>query len=167
MPWQPFHAVIDLPWEKAEAAMAGNASKAQAAATRSLRELLRKLRDTRRGPRGSGDEGSDRGVEVVAAGIVAGGGQNPAQIPNPHIRAHAAEGRLFRESAERAAQANGLTWRSFAQKSLYPTVAAELRYSVAALRSKVAALGAGRIKPWRGEEKEAAAAAWAALAGGG
>ena len=157
MPWQPFHQVIDLPWEKAQAATASEANKAQAAAAHALRELLENLRD----PRGSE---ADSGIRVVAAGIVAGGGQDPGQIPNPHIRAHAAEGRLCREAAESAAAANSLTRRTFSQKDLYPTLAEELKRTAAVLRSQVAALGAKQIKPWRREEKEAAAAAWGALA---
>ncbi len=157
MPWQPFHKAIDLPWEKAQAAVAGEANKAQAAAARALRELLENLR----GPQGPV---ADSEVRVVAAGIVAGGGQDPGKIPNPHIRAHAAEGRLFREAAEFAAEANGLARRTFSQMDLYPTVAGELKRTAAALKSQVAALGANRNKPWRGDEKEAAAAAWAVLA---
>ncbi len=157
MPWQPFHQVIDLAWEKAQAAMSGVAEKAQAAATRALRELIENLRD-------QGGLETDSEVRVVAAGIVAGGGQDPGQIPNPHIRAHAAEGRLFRKAAECAAEANRLSRRTFSQKDLYPTLARELKRTVAVLKSQVAALGAKRIKPWRGEEKEAATAAWAALA---
>ena len=157
MPWQPFHAVIDLPWEKAQAAKASDANKAQVAATHALRDVLDNLRDLR----GSETEAEPR---VVAAGIVAGAGQDPGQIPNPHFRAHAAEGRLFRKAAEFAAEANGLTRRTFSQKDLYSALAGELKRTAAVVKSQVAALGAKRIKPWRGEEKEAAAAAWAALA---
>ncbi len=150
-PWQPFHAVMDLPWNEAVAATRKAASAAQAAAARGLCELQKQVRVL--------------GFELRAAGIVAGGGQDPAHIGNAHIRAHAAEGQLFREAAERGADACGLERRTFALKSLYQTAAPEIGCSVAALKSRITALGATRIKPWRAEEKEAALAAWVVLAG--
>jgi hypothetical protein len=149
--WQPFHAVIDLPWKEALAATRGAANEAQAAAARALRELQKQIRDA--------------GLELQTAGIVAGGTLDPAQIANPHIRAHAAEGRFFREAAERGAQACGLAWRTFAQKNLYATAAPEIGCTVESLKSRVTALGATRIQPWRADEKEAALAAWVVLAG--
>ncbi|MBI1940339.1 MAG: hypothetical protein HYS33_02390 [Acidobacteria bacterium] len=149
--WQPFHAVIDLPWKEAVAATREAAREAQVAAAHALRELQKRLRDA--------------GLELQSAGIVAGGTLDPAQIANPHIRAHAAEGRFFREAAERGAEACGLAWRTFAQKSLYAMAATEIGCTVESLKSRVTALGTTRIKPWRADEKEAALAAWVVLAG--
>jgi hypothetical protein len=142
---------MNLPWKEAEAATKEAAQAAQAAAARSLRQLQNQVRDL--------------GLELRGAGIVAGGSQDPAQIGNPHIRAHAAEGRFFREAAERGADACGLARRTFTQKNLYQTAAPEMGCSVGALKSRVTALGGTRIKPWRADEKEAALAAWVVLAG--
>jgi hypothetical protein len=152
-PWQPFHAVMDLPWEKAVAATRKAAKEAQAAAARGLQELQKQIRDS--------------GIELRRVGIVATGTQDPAQIGSPHIRAHAAEGQFFRQAAEGGADACALERRTFGQKSLYPTAAAEIACSVESLKSRVTALGAKRVKPWRADEKEAAVAAWAVLAGSG
>lgn len=101
---------------------------------------------------------------MEAAGIVTSSTQNPARITNPHIRAHAAEGQFFREAAERGTDACGLPRRTIMLKNLYETLAPEMGCSIEALKSRVAALGAAGIKPWRAEEKEAALAAWVVLA---
>ncbi len=151
--WQPFHAVMDLPWKEAQEATKEVAREARAAAARGLRELQKQLRDS--------------GIDLQGAGIVGGSLLDPAQIGNPHIRAHAAEGQFFRQAAERGAGACGLLTRTFAQKSLYETAAPEIGFSVKALKLRVTALGAKRIKPWRADEKEAALAAWVLLAGRG
>jgi hypothetical protein len=147
--WQPFHAVMDLPWEKALAATRPAAQAARAAGARSLRELQTRARGA--------------GAKWVGAGIVAGGAIDPATIGNPHIRAHAAEGRFFREAAEAGADACRLARHTFPQKSVFQEVAAVFGCSVATLKTRATALGAGRIKPWGAEEKEAAVAAWAVL----
>jgi hypothetical protein len=148
--WQPFHVVMDLPWKEALVATRESAREAGAASARGLREIQKELRH--------------QGLELKGAGIVATGSQDPARIGSPHIRAHAAEGRFFREAAERGAHTCGLARRTFAQKNIYEASAPEMGCSVATLKSRVAALGAARIKPWRAEEKEAALAAWVVLA---
>ena len=150
-PWQPFHPVMDLPWKGAVAATRGAAKEARAAATRAIRELQKGARDL--------------GLELQGAGIVAGSLLDPGQIPNPHIRAHAAEGQFFRQAAERGAAACGLAHRTFAQKTLYQVAARELGCPVESLRPKLAALGAKHFRPWAADEKDAALAAWVVLAG--
>ena len=149
--WQPFHPVMDLPWKDAVAATRGAAKEAQAAATGGVRELQKGVRVL--------------GLELQGAGIVTGSILDPGQIPNPHIRAHAAEGRFFRQAAERGVAACGLAHRTFAQKTLYQVAARELGCPVESLRRKLAALGAKHFKPWAADEKEAALAAWVVLAG--
>jgi hypothetical protein len=149
-PWQPFHAVMNLPWKEALAATREPAREAGAAAARGLREIQKQVRDA--------------GLDLQCAGIVDTGTQDPAHIGSPHIRAHAAEGQFFRQATERGADACGLDRRTFAQKTIYETAAPEIGCSVAALKSRVAALGVSGIKPWRAEEKEAALAAWIVLA---
>src|SRR5262245_16785453 len=47
------------------------------------------------------------GHEVRRAGLVVGSQIDPAKIANPHIRAHALEGRLFRTVLEDALTAQG------------------------------------------------------------
>jgi hypothetical protein len=96
-------------------------------------------------------------------GIVAGSDQDPSKIGNPHIRAHAAEGRLFREAIEAGADSLHLSRCCFLEKEIYETAAAELRLSVAAVKKRAAEFGASVGRPWRGDEKVAAVSAWVML----
>ena len=149
--WQPYHEVIHLPWESADAKVQKMAKPIRAATSRAMSELARQVRAS--------------GYELCGAGIVGGGSQHPAKIGNPHIRAHAAEGRLFRDILETGAAACGLARRSFSEKDVYQQAASEFRCSVDALRQRVSALGSGVVRPWREDEKLAALAAWIVLAG--
>ena len=48
------------------------------------------------------------GMPISSAGLVVGSDIDPATIANPHIRAHASEGRLFRRVAEDALREAGV-----------------------------------------------------------
>jgi hypothetical protein len=91
---------------------------------------------------------------------------NPASIANEHIRAHAAEGRLFREVIERAARAAGLKTIVLVDKRLGEDASKALRKPAQQLKADVAALGKSIPGPWRSEQKAAALGAWMALAQG-
>jgi len=73
------------------------------------------------------------------------------RIGNEHIRAHAAEGVLFRRVLEVAAERNGVVCRGFSDKEL------------GAPNAKIKALGKKAGPPWRADERAAAMAAWLAL----
>lgn len=148
--WQPFHPVMELPWEEAAAAVSKTRKAIQATASKAMRTLVEEI--------------CAGGFEPRAVGIVGGSSQDPAKIGNPHIRAHAAEGRLYREVLEAAADACGLSRRSFQEKNLYAQAASRVGGSADAVRERVSALGAGKVRPWRADEKLAAVAAWMALA---
>jgi hypothetical protein len=148
--WQPYHVVMDLPWTEAEAAVKKNARLIHTAAKKQLTSWSRET------------QGFNR--ELKSVGIVVGSLQDPARIGNPHIRAHAAEGRLFRVSLERAADQLGLPRLGYIEDSLFKEVAGEIGLSETELKKRVTALGDQIGRPWRADEKAAAAAAWAALA---
>src|SRR5262249_19314446 len=89
-----------------------------------------------------------RELDVRAVGIVGAPERRLEKIGNPHIRAHAAEGVLFRHVLEVAAEANALRHRAFAERTLPSGFA-----------SKLKAMGAITGSPWRADEKMAATAA--------
>jgi hypothetical protein len=147
--WQPYHVVMDLPWDEAEEAVKKTARIIRKAASTAISEWAR--------------DALKSGFNLSGVGVVAGSLQDPSKIGNPHIRAHAAEGRLYREALEKGADKLKLFRRCFAEDELYETAAAELGLSVATLKERVSEFGAAVGRPWRADEKAAAAAAWAVL----
>jgi hypothetical protein len=147
--WQPYHAVMKLPFDKADAAVRPLRRRVEKVAASTIRALLRELRN--------------QGLDVRSVGIVGGGGADPLYIGNPHIRAHAAEGKLYREVLEAGATACRVPWRSYSDRTVFETVAPALNMTSSTLRGQAGALGAGVVRPWGADEKMAAAAAWAAL----
>jgi hypothetical protein len=104
------------------------------------------------------------GLAVRGIGIVGSPDRKLEKIGNPHIRAHGAEGVLFRRVLEKAAETNGIASRAFTDKDVTECAMAELHVSRARLLSQLKRLGVEAGPPWRGEEKAAASAAWVSLA---
>ncbi len=102
--FQPYHDVLDLPWERAKIAVRKAASIIEATATKSLSLLAREV---------NSDE-----LEVCGVGIVGAPDRNLEAIGGPHIRAHAAEGLFFRQVLDAAADANKLYRRTFPERTL-------------------------------------------------
>lgn len=103
------------------------------------------------------------GHRLAGAGIVVGSDSDPAGIANPHIRAHAAEGRLFRTAVEHALERCGVPYSTFVERRLFAHAAQVFRRPEPELKRAVAQLrraGGGR---WRADEKAAALAAWLLL----
>ena len=101
---------------------------------------------------------------MCGVGIAGAGDRNLEKIGSTHIRAHAAEGVLFRRVLEFAAETNHLPSSSFDQRILAETAAAQLRRPVGKLNTVLTEMGRTVGSPWRADEKTAAAAAWLALA---
>jgi hypothetical protein len=101
---------------------------------------------------------------VCGAALVVGSVIEPASITNPHIRAHALEGQLFRRVLEEALTSNGLACSVVVERSAYAKAASVLGRAENDLKRAVVSLGRSRSGPWRAEEKLAALAAWMALA---
>ena len=106
------------------------------------------------------------GLACCRAALVVGSVIDPAAVGSPHIRAHASEGRLFRTVIERALDARGIEWDVLVEKALGAESAEALKRTGGEIARVIGELGRALGRPWRAEEKAAAAAAWIALAGG-
>lgn len=143
---QPYHAVMELPWPDSIRAAAPFVAAIEKAAVRALTEL----RDELRG----------EGLSVGAIGVVGSADRDLTKIGNPHIRAHAAEGILFRQVIERAASGARLRNRAFTEESLRASARAQLHLTPRVFRQRLKDLGQAAGPPWRAEEQAAAGAAW-------
>jgi len=149
--FQPYHEVMDLPWDQSQKAVRTYTRAIEAVARKGLAGLIKKLRTD--------------GFNVKAVGIVGAKDRDLAHIGNYHIRAHAAEGVLFRRVLDLAAEANGLKWRAFADKEFEKIVASELGQKAESVKRKLNEISRVVPAPWRADEKQAATAAWLVLHG--
>lgn len=106
----------------------------------------------------------DQGHRPDRIGIVVGSTADPETIANPHIRAHAEEGRLFRTAVEAAAERHGIRAVVLRERDLYAAAARALGRTPPEIKREATALGRPLGGPWRAEEKAAAVAAWLLLA---
>lgn len=106
----------------------------------------------------------NRGHNLGGAALVVGSDIDPATIKNEHIRAHALEGRLFRNVLEAALQSNGLSSLVIVERRAYAEAAAVLQRPEDELKRLVTDWGRALDGPWRLDEKMATLAAWLALA---
>jgi hypothetical protein len=146
---QPYHEVMELSWEESQKAVWKSASKIEAIARKALAHLIKELQAN--------------GMRVRAVGIVGAKDRDLAKIGNYHIRAHAAEGVLFRRVLDLAADANKLKRRTFSDRELDQIAASELGAESAGVKRKLNDLGRILAPPWRADEKQAATAAWLVL----
>jgi hypothetical protein len=121
----------------------------QRAAQRSLNELIEGYRKS--------------GHRIRAVALVIGSDIDPATVSNPHIRAHAREGRLFRTALEEAIGPWDFPCSVIVERHLYSRAADVLRRSQPELKRLVAELGQTVGSPWRADEKTGALAAWLVL----
>ena len=140
---------MDLPWAESQRAVRKSAAAIEAIARKALARLIKDLQVN--------------GMRVCGVGIVGAKDRDLARIGNYHIRAHAAEGVLFRRVLDLAAEANGLKWRTFPDRELDQTAASELGAQSAGVKRKLNDLGRTLDPPWRADEKQAATAAWLVL----
>ncbi|HZM88221.1 MAG TPA: hypothetical protein VFF31_16975 [Blastocatellia bacterium] len=147
---QPYHEVLDLPWDKAQTAVRKIASRIEKKAAKEIARLVR--------------EAQAEGAVVCGVGIVGAGDRNLEKIGSTHIRAHAAEGVLFRAVLETGAAANDLPNKRFDERGLDQTAESQLRLSSAKIKAHLSEMGRAAGSPWRADEKAAATAAWLVLA---
>ena len=147
--FQPYHLVMSLPWDEAIVGVRESERAIAAVATRKLESLLNDLRT--------------QGFDPACVAVVGAPDRKLASIGSPHIRAHAAEGVLFRHVWQLAAQAVGVPSMAFAEKGIENFAAARLGVDVETLRARLAEFGQAVGRPWRADEKAAAMAAWMAL----
>jgi hypothetical protein len=105
----------------------------------------------------------DNGYRIRRAGLVAGSQINPDKIANPHIRAHALEGRLFQTTLETALRSQGVRCSVFTERNAYAEAANILGQSPERIKLAIATLGRSQKGPWRADQKLAALAAWVSL----
>jgi hypothetical protein len=103
------------------------------------------------------------GLPCRGAGLVVGSVIDPSRVGNPHIRAHASEGQLFRTVLADALRAHGIDCEVIVEKALAARAVEDLRRPQRDLARTVAALGKALGGPWRAEEKAACVAAWLML----
>src|SRR6266576_2265513 len=107
-----------------------------------------------------------KGFRIRRASLVVGSQIDPAKIANPHIRAHALEGQLFRSAMEQTLQDHKVRTDVLLERDAYPSVAARLRQSSNDVKRTIQDLGRSapaKRGPWRAEQKLAAVAALFAL----
>jgi len=148
---QPYHEVMDLPWEKSQQEVRKYAAAIERTAQKALAKLIEEQRSS--------------GQKIAGAGIVGAPDRDLARIGNPHIRAHAAEGVLFRRVLDLAAQSNGLKWQVISDRNFDEAIAEKLGAQYARVKQTISGLGRSISPPWRTDEKQAATAAWLVLSG--
>jgi hypothetical protein len=138
---QPHHEVMELPWTEAQSAVRPLECCIEEVATKRLHAMLNEL--------------GQKGYRVDGIGIVGSADRNLARIGNSHIRAHAAEGILFRHVLEVSSAAHNIRWRSFPDKTI----------QLENMKTTLDSIGRAAGRPWRADERAAATAAWLVLSG--
>jgi hypothetical protein len=138
----PYHPTIELPGRQGTALSDKAVQEVRRTAAREMHELLQE------------SAGIKRAAMVVGSVI------DPDSLGNPHVRVHALEGKLFREVVAAALAEQGIDCGVLVERDAYAKVATDTSTPEQRLRAEIAALGQGRIKPWRSEEKLATLAAW-------
>jgi hypothetical protein len=146
---EPYHFVMELPWEQALVDVQPLVARIEIAASDAVASLIRDVRAMN--------------GKVCAIGIVGSVDRPIAKIGNPHIRAHAAEGILFRRVLESAAKRHKIPFRAFSEVEVAASAASELG-GAAKVGAHLKLLGRTAGAPWRADERAAATAAWLALA---
>src|ERR1700682_1759675 len=139
---QPYHEVMDLPWAESQKAVRKSARAIEVIAQKALARLIKELQSA--------------GMIVSGVGIVGAKDKDLARIGNFHIRAHAAEGVLFRRVLDLAADANSLSRRTFPDRDFDGLTKIEFGARSATLKKKLDGLGRSLPPPWRTDEKQAA-----------
>ena len=149
---QPYHAVDPAQGELEddESRIKQRVNVVRRVTTESLEKLLADFRTNAWTPR--------------RVGIVAGSLIDPATIRQPHIRAHAMEGRLFRTVLEDVVRARGLSCFVLGEKTALTAAVKVIHRRKDAIRRTLGKLGRHVDGPWRTVEKMAALAAWVAVA---
>jgi hypothetical protein len=107
--------------------------------------------------------GTRQPSKSARAALVVGSVIDPEKVGNPHIRAHAHEGKLFRTVVEDALRSHGIECDVIVEKQLAMKASAGLRRPDAEIKRVLATFGKTVGGPWRAEEKAAATAAWLAM----
>ena len=145
---QPFHAAFGTAQED-PAIIERLVKIIEGCAKRSLAALL--------------DAGELAAHQVRGSCLVVGSTIDPAAVANPHIRAHASEGRLFRSVVEQTLASRGIECSVIVEKQLAAEASSRLKRPKPDITRTLVEFGRNLGAPWRTDEKAAALAAWLAL----
>jgi len=148
--YQPYHQVMELPWSEALLKAKPLVRAIEKVAVKAIAELARELKSQK----------------LTIAGVAIAGpvDRDLTKIGNYHIRAHAAEGLLFRDVLQAAAATNKLKYQCFAERSLPEQAATALGLPATEINERLTMLGRAIGPPWRADQRAAALSAWIALA---
>jgi len=146
---QPHHEVMELPWSEAQAAVRQLEAGIENVATKVVAALMSEIQA--------------KGFSVSGVGVVGSPDRKLERIGNPHIRAHAAEGILFRRVLEVAAAKHNLHWRTFSDRSFEELILRQLRSKPQEIQNTLVLIGRAAGRPWRADERAASVAAWLML----
>jgi hypothetical protein len=154
-PWAkaPYHAAEGMPREEAHDVVRRAVASARTAAASELRTCA--------------EQAAAQGHEVRACAVLAGAPMpswSVDQIRAVHFRMHKAEGELFRDALLRGSEACGLPTLPIPEKELAQRAGSALRLTPDEIQRELAALGKSVGPPWGRDQKDAALAAWIALA---
>ena len=147
--FQPYHEVMEQPWEESLKKVKPYVRAIERVVVKALKEIIHNLKA--------------QGLSVVGVGVVGSPNRELSRIGNYHIRAHAAEGMLFRQVLEQAAQSNKLPCRTLSEKTVGAQATVELRLTLEQLNSQLKSIGQSAGAPWRTDQRTAATAAWLML----
>ena len=145
-----FHVGQDLPIEEARALVRGAETRFAERARVELAAFVARL-----------------DVPVVAAGMAAANAKllPPLEsILKSHALVHAAEGELYRRVFADASAAIGASPTRVPADALARSIAATLGVTPARVAARLAEMGKASGRPWAADQKQAALAAWFALA---
>jgi hypothetical protein len=149
-----YHVGQGIPLDRAEALVRSSEKTFAAIAQARIAALAAEVRDL--------------GLELVASAVLAGGGKPLPPLDailRSHALVHAAEGELYRRVLARASEACAIPAALVPAKDLPARVAAASGVPEKRVVSLLAELGKASGKPWARDQKDAALAAWLALAG--
>jgi len=142
----PYHTVLELSWPEAQRSVRPLEKRIEGIAIEALSGMLKDI--------------AAKGCIVKSVGIVGSPDRNLDRIGNPHIRAHAAEGILFRRVLEVAATTHNLRYHTFSDRDFEATAAPQLQLTPEKIKQALTTIGRAAGKPWRADERAAATAAW-------
>lgn len=152
LPREPYHDAKRGAPEEAEKIVAAAADEARTLAIEAIVSLLASV--------------AAQGYELIAAGVVLGGGRpgvTLSQALSTHAAMHGAEGWLFREALMGASQKCGLKTVGISERELPARAASALETSKSAVSELVGETGRRYGSPWGRDQKAALLAAIVAL----
>jgi len=148
----PYHAAAELKPAAARESVQQSIAVAHRLAASGIGDAVRRL--------------AGEGHEVCGCGVLVGTGMpgwTTDEILAVHVRMHKAEGELFRDVLAAGARECKLAVTTLPEKSAFDGAVAILGIDRARLEAHIVALGRAAGPPWARDQKEAAAAALAAL----